>query len=399
MIDAAGLLTCAVAVAGALCRLWLGRGVRTGRGAEFLVGFAVCIGASAVFLAPVSASAGEPWIPLWRVFPLLGMECRLAAECFLALMAYAVQAADNASARMRRQTVWSVLVMAVDVALYFAMTVSPTGDVLAVGVGGRVALAVFDTVFVAHSFWCVGLFTVVIHRSVRHVGAGLLRVGLRLVVAGGVAGLVWTALSFVPIGEGLATGRQYSAEDVFSAPAAVLTMTLGIGGATLTAWGRYATAPVRWLRAWRSYRRIGPLWSALYAVRPEIALQSSAAWWGLGGVGRNAEFALYRRVIEIRDGQLALRPYVHPRAAEWAGASCGDSDGRQCSAAAEAAAIAAALEAAVVDHRFSGNEHRVPEVGADLEAEAGWLVLVTEAFTGSAAVADVRRRVRAELGL
>ncbi|WP_416983820.1 DUF6545 domain-containing protein [Streptomyces sp. T028] len=49
---------------------------------------------------------------------------------------------------------------------------------------------------------------------------------------------------------------------------------------------------------------------------PEIALNPDAARRRPGL--RGAEFALYRRVIGIRDGSLALRPYQEPESLSWA---------------------------------------------------------------------------------
>ncbi|MFI6444104.1 MAB_1171c family putative transporter [Kitasatospora sp. NPDC050543] len=398
MIDSAGYLTCLLAVLGGLSRLRPGRRAGSHRREPALVaGFAFCMGASAALLAPASAAAVQGWPMLHRALPLIGLECRFAAECLLAVMAYTVQAAGNARARVSRQTVGSALAMAAAAGLYLAADAGPVAGRLTAGPGGRAPLAAYNVLFTLHSAWCAGLFAVVIRRAVRHVGPGLLRVGLRLVAAAGAAGLVWTALSVIPLADQLSTGRQDTAEDVYSAPVAVLCLTLGIGGATLTAWAGRAVAPLRWLRAWRSYRRIGPLWSALHAARPEIALEPSAPWWSRGGAGRNAEFALYRRVIEIRDGQLALRAYVHPSTARWAGEAGPGPDGTGCSAVVEAATVAAALEAAAVDRRFGGAAFPAPGPRPDLAAEAAWLELVAEAFTGSARVARVRRRVRAEL--
>ncbi|MFD0573204.1 DUF6545 domain-containing protein [Kitasatospora gansuensis] len=81
-------------------------------------------------------------------------------------------------------------------------------------------------------------------------------------------------------------------------------------------------APVRWVRAWTAYWRIGPLWTALHRAVPEIALSTPTTRLR-PAFPRGAEFALYRRIIEIHDGLLALRPYVHPGVHTWAVATAG----------------------------------------------------------------------------
>ncbi|MFB7667000.1 MAB_1171c family putative transporter [Kitasatospora sp. NPDC056138] len=263
--------------------------------------------------------------------------------------------------------------------------------------GGRVALAAFTLLFTAHSAWCVGLFTAVMHRAAHGLGPGRLRTGLRLVVAGGTAGLVWVAASLMPLVAGLRTGRQDNGEDAFSGPVALLALVLGIGGATLVALPGRVSGPLRRLRARRSHRRLGPLWTELRAIRPEIVLEPPGSGLRLHG---RAEFALYRRVIEIRDAQLWLRAHQHPKVPRWAAAACGGMDDHRRAAVVEAAVLAAALEAAEAGHRRppAPDEAYVPPAAlTDLDAETDWLILVTEEFADSPVVARIRDRVRREL--
>ncbi|MGW2248675.1 MAB_1171c family putative transporter [Kitasatospora sp. NPDC001660] len=402
MIAAVECLAGAIALLGAGHRAWYWRGGRLRPGRWALVAFAACIGLSLVLLGigELSASAAADGSPIGRALPLVTAELKLAACCFLVLMAHALGPPELRPARVRWQVAGAGLVMSATAVLYRAAGVTPVGGVITVPPGGRAALAVSSLVFTVYSAWCVGLFTAVVHRAARGLGPGLLRTGLRLVVGGGVFGLVWAGSSVEPLISGLRTGRQDAGEDAFSAPVALLALALGLGGASLSAWEQRAVAPLRRLRARRSYRRIGPLWSALHAIRPEITLERQSA-----GIGRrgNTEFALYRRVIEIRDAQLWLRAHLHPRVPEWAAAACGSEAGeRRRAATVEAAVLAAALEAAAVGHRYPcalTEGYVPPSLLSDLEAETAWLVMVCEEFTDSRVVAEVRQRVRAELGL
>ncbi|MEV7023186.1 MAB_1171c family putative transporter, partial [Kitasatospora sp. NPDC093558] len=164
----------------------------------------------------------------------------------------------------------------------------------------------------------------------------------------------------------------------------------------------------RWwrpLRARYAYRRLEPLWSALRATVPAVELLPDAA-----RVGRRAphgaRFALYRRIIEIRDGQLALRPYVHPQVPSWVAELTASTGGvrfrrrHEAAVTVEAAGIAAALEAAEAGHRYPAEPSAgyVPSEGqVGIDEEVAWLVKVADAFTTSPAVAGVRSRVRDEL--
>ncbi|AUG75144.1 hypothetical protein CFP65_0161 [Kitasatospora sp. MMS16-BH015] len=379
MIDFAGLLAVVIAVAAAGCRLWVSKGARPG----LVFGFAVCMALSSALLSPAVTEAAEFWEPLCRVLPLLGLEFRNAGLCCVALMAYSVRGGGPAR-RERRQLALLAAVITVEAVSYLAAGVDPTGSELAApDPGSRAALVAYDLFFLVYSIWCVSLFTLVMHRSVRQVPPGVLRVGMRLVAAGGAAGLVWTALSVIPLLSQLFTGRQEYAEDAYSAPFGVLTLTLGLGGATLAIWGRQAAAPMRWLRSWRSYRRLGPLWAALHEARPDIAL-TPPGWRG------SAQLALYRRVIEIRDGQLALRGHVHPEVMAWAGPAAG-------SAELEAAVIAVALAASAVGRSYPDSGYRAPEMSAELAQEAERLEQIAAAFGSSPVVAEVRRRMRSAL--
>lgn len=398
MIAVATYLTCAFALLGAAFRLRPGRFGRSLPGQRHLPAFAICIGVSMALVAPDTSAVAYSWGPYCRLLPLAADQLKLAGECFLVLLAYSVESAAPRQPRARRQAVGTVLVIAISTVAYLLAGVTCSADgTISVAGSGRVVLTLYNSLFLIHSCWCVVAFILAIHRSARELGPGLLRVGLRLVLAGAAAGLVWSVWSVAPLLTDLASGHQESGEDEVSATAAVLALGLGIGGATLTAWATYLARPARWLRAWQDYRRIGPLWEALHAVRPEIELTAPAGLLGRGGPPRDPEFALYRRVIEIHDGHLSLRSHFHPLAPSWAAdAGCSPAE----PAALEAAVLAAALEAAAVGRRFdgpSGGDYAPSAARSDIAAETAWLVQVSQAFTGSAAVAQVRHRARCEL--
>ncbi|WP_394617938.1 MAB_1171c family putative transporter [Lentzea sp. JNUCC 0626] len=115
-----------------------------------------------------------------------------------------------------------------------------------------------------------------------------------------------------------------------------------------------------WWRIDRSYRRLGPLWRALYEEFPGLALDVPARHAGF----RHPERALYRRIIEIWDGRLRLRPHLDPFAVPGDGA-------------AEAALIADGLrrrrEGVPVTDGTGAPDNR-PD---DPDAELGWLIEVS----------------------
>ncbi|MGW2250151.1 MAB_1171c family putative transporter [Kitasatospora sp. NPDC001660] len=380
-------LVCALAVLATAARLVLTRGLSRRPGERRLMSFILGIGTAIAVLAPATRAA-VPWEAAARFVPLLGNSLKLGAECAIALLGYAVRPAASGPAAVRRQALGSAAVVAATAAAYLAGGVRPVGAELTAGPGGRLPLTLYDTLFTVHGCWCVAVFGVAILRSAGDVAPGLPRIGLRLVVAGAGFGLAWSALSVVPLGEALTTGRQEIAEDAVAAPIALLTLLFGIGGMTLAVWAAFLTRSARRVGAWRDYRRLEPLWSALHSAVPEISLTAEVGVLGLGGPLRNPEFALYRRVIEIRDGQLTLRAHVDPRVPGWAAeASAGDA------AVVEAAVLAAALESAAAGRRpaVDGTGYSPRELAPDLAAETAWLVTVSRAFARSAVVAQVRR--------
>lgn len=134
-------------------------------------------------------------------------------------------------------------------------------------------------------------------------------------------------------------------------------------------------------RAWRwyAYWRLYPLWAVLRQAIPEIELPPDPA------MRQSIRYRLYRRVIEIRDAQLALRPYAEPERVARAAAAARSSG--LAEEAVAAVAEAAAVVTSVRSH-FRGCPGRAeaPPAGhpgaapcADVSAEAARLITVSRA--------------------
>ena len=142
-----------------------------------------------------------------------------------------------------------------------------------------------------------------------------------------------------------------------------------------------------------AYRRLRPLWQAVRAAVPEIALPPGPSV----GIG----YRLYRRVIEIRDGQLALRPYSDPQAVAMA-----ESEARRegVTGADLGATIEAALLAIAISARESGlprhddPDHLPPMRSSEqLADEVDWLVRVSQMFARSPIVHQFSQKVAARV--
>src|SRR5207244_7705936 len=98
----------------------------------------------------------------------------------------------------------------------------------------------------------------------------------------------------------------------------------------------------------RSHRRLTPLWTALREGNPRIALLPEPAGpAGLLLLAHQASLRLVRRVVEINDGLVALRPHTSAAIAGHARelAIAAGMTGERLDAVVHAAVIAAALPA------------------------------------------------------
>ncbi|CAM5744130.1 hypothetical protein SALBM311S_09376 [Streptomyces alboniger] len=222
------------------------------------------------------------------------------------------------------------------------------------------------------------------------------RIGLRVTAVGCLFALVYAAykvVGLVSIGlelgllpHGVRCSTPVSpVRCVFSvtAPAlAVLLITLGL---TLpaVAWPFSQFLRRRWES--RSFAALTPLWEDISGATPEVVLGSAV--FHEKEHADDSDFFLHRRVIEINDGGLALRPHRSPRVqetAERAVAARGLAGTPEGDAIVEAAILRAAVHA-----KRAGSEPqtaaappapRTASRAGNLRAETEWLLLVAHAY-------------------
>ena len=145
-----------------------------------------------------------------------------------------------------------------------------------------------------------------------------------------------------------------------------------------------------WL--WSAYWRLYPLWDVLRQEVPEIELPAgrSMRW--------NIRYRLHRRVIEIRDAQLVLRPYEEAEVTELAAAAAKSAELPPDTAAAvvEAAAIISSLRSrrrsSLPGDDAISREHVTAAPRNDIRAEAAALILVCHAIRRSRIVRQITGR-------
>jgi hypothetical protein len=211
-----------------------------------------------------------------------------------------------------------------------------------------------------------------------------LRTGLRVLTAACLSGLVYTVTSLVSDTMFEFGVNVDSWESATVTPLYLVTDVLLLAGCAIPAAAPLLAGAYRRLADRRARRRLTPLWQALCHANPEIVLFPADTRTELG-------MQLYRQVIEIRDGQLALRPYVDPRSLEIATTLCDRAGltGEATQAIVEATAIATAIAAKSAGRppRPRPQASAPTSTGADLAAEIRWLQQVSRAFQHSPIVA------------
>ncbi len=252
-----------------------------------------------------------------------------------------------------------------------------TGDA-----GAPAALPIMVCQLALLTYYCPALGRIAIlawHCSrripVRHIDAGM-----QAVATAAVAELAVVVIRAAVIIVATSGVRVTGPEIAGIALAQGIAILLMIGGVTVGAWFPVLASAVRRAWTWSAYWRLRPLWAALSRAVPQVTLPPQP------GTRLNARYRLHRRVIEIRDAQLELRPYwrgsVAAQAADAARAAGLPGSGRD-------AVVEAALTVTGINARLRGEPARDDQVpaepagpvpGNDLGAETARLLLVSRAL-------------------
>ncbi|MEV5833603.1 MAB_1171c family putative transporter [Nocardia sp. NPDC052112] len=218
-----------------------------------------------------------------------------------------------------------------------------------------------------------------------------LRIGFRVIAIGGVAVIARLVfLGFVLV----AADLGHPPRPIYVVVDGLLTvigLLIVIVGMALPSGGEFLAALLHAYRCHRAERRLSALSSYLASAigtTSAVPLPAGREWNPL----RDAEFRLCRRIVDIRDAQLALRGYADPRARELA-AERSDALGlpdHERGPMIEAAVIAAAIQAKQAGDPPRHNTTMTLSAdhgGTDtLLAEASWLGLVSRALRSSETV-------------
>ncbi|WP_043266596.1 MAB_1171c family putative transporter [Streptomyces sp. CT34] len=139
----------------------------------------------------------------------------------------------------------------------------------------------------------------------RLAGPPWIRCGLVLTACGALVHLSVCVLRALSI-FGASLGNLTTAWQIFSPEMLSLGTSMMLLGLTIPIWGPPLSRRLNRLRAYHHYRRLGRLWGDLYSRNPAIALSPPGQAVG------TAEYKLYRRLVEIQDGLVALQADLRP---------------------------------------------------------------------------------------
>ncbi|MER7012823.1 MAB_1171c family putative transporter [Saccharopolyspora sp. NPDC000359] len=361
----------------------------------YLCGAIGSVGLSAALVATDSLT----WVAAWEPVPNSGrlaanLLAILAAVCVHGLLAHLVHEPAGARRVMRIQFLVAAVAAATMAVLLMSAGIPFDPDFLA-AFADRPAVAAYLVVFSLYIGSATLAFGWFLRSYISQTRRRWLRAGLRTIQAGCVASAAWAASKIAAAAVSVA-GNQPGVLDPIGGACAAACVALVALGATMPVWGPRVVLPFAWLRAKHQLRQLSPLWSRLADEIPQITLPTAM-------VAPNTQFALYRRVVEIRDAQLVLRPYVHPEVSAWARRAAGEAglDERAAHQTVEAACLVTALDAHTAGHRHQPepDESSAPYrgVASDTRTEASWLIEVGRTAERSPIVAEVRDRARADL--
>jgi hypothetical protein len=304
-------------------------------------------------------------------------------EAIRALVLTPHQAAEG----RRRRVLVTVTAVAALAAVFAAAPVhdQPLPGLTAAAAGEPVLVAYWAVYLIALSAALVGIVRVTL-TAVRTFPAGPLRTGMAWMGVGALIGLAYCThkAAFLALA---ATGTAEPSTAVMErVQSALLTATVALSITGLM-WPNARRWPgPRHLLAYRTYRRLEPLWRAYVEAEPAIALeQYTRRLRPLGDI----ELRLYRRIIEIRDGMLAVQRYGDYQTRERATRYAEQAGHRTPEIVGEAAWLEAARRRKLRgDHPIEETEQPRIIGGDDLTTETLVLSAISKNLAPIHAIAD-----------
>lgn len=351
MISALAYGCCALTLITAAEKMRSARGRPMSVSRRYLIAAIVAFGLALTASAPATLAYTASLQPIPRlVADVLAM---VSAFCVLGVTDYSVSG-KTWPGYVLGHSGWLLACVAAMAGLILGADVHHTHGFLATH--GRDPLIVaYLSMYLGYMSWCLSRFIWRLrHYAQARDAHPLMRRGFQVTALGasiGMIGVAWKAAGLVLLA---VSGRAVHSHYTLSQILAVCAVATGAAGATYTSWApALLNLRERW-RVWRLTRALGPLWRRLIEAVPHVQFMDdpSTSLVTLMPAER-AEYRLYRRTLEIRDAQLALRPYIPPDVPGWALAAAErhNLDSASTDLLIEAAGLATALDAHDSRHR------------------------------------------------
>ncbi|MGK4579551.1 MAB_1171c family putative transporter [Kitasatospora sp. HPMI-4] len=304
-----------LAIAGFLVLLWPPRYLGQDRALTALVGvYGLCALSFLVSIEPVwrvlGAATGNPSIGILAAF---GSVTAQVALQFVVLATW-VLPQERARRRARLCLAAGAAVIAVLVTLFLLLPASgPSSpqEFTARNIHNGVYQA-YLTVYIGAYTVGQGVLAVVCWRRAGGTHAAWIARGLRVVGVGALMTVGYSTIRLV----GVAAAVLGSARA--PAPVESFAWVCADGGNMLVLTGFLVpmlavhTVPrtSAWASAYRNHQRLAPLWQMMHETLPAVALRTQRTAAADRPPAWGATWHLYRRAVEIRDGQWALRHHL-----------------------------------------------------------------------------------------
>lgn len=339
-------------------------------------------GASAlVFIAPSVQSVASAITPaLGRLLSNLStLTCAYGFVCLVLHVKY--DAAEARRAARRRLVV--LLLAAAAMTVTFLVSSPPANGLFGGLYDQQPGLAIYAAVYVVYLAVAVSDGASLSLRAWPHTRSWL-RAGLGLIALGCVLAVVYLGEKVFSIGSELLVEPDTAGETYCPSPFAGFGCTASVGlppifaaalilGASLPTIGPRLARPVQAARAWRSYRKLRPLWVLLHEALPDLDSATPS------GEPSTTNERLYSRVIGIRDHLLALQPHRSAADTRQHQTQAQQLPARRRPAAVEAADIRSAIARLATRELITSD----PVIGPrhnDLASEIRWLTHVAAAL-------------------
>ncbi|TQE36869.1 hypothetical protein Sipo8835_09375 [Streptomyces ipomoeae] len=178
------------------------------------------------------------------------------------------------------------------------------------------------------------------------------RIGLRIVSVGAAITLGYSA---VRIGNVIAAalGTSLAGWEDFAWICGDIGTILTLVGWLIPTLTAQVQRTAYWIGLRRAHRQLHPLWLAFYRAVPEIVLTPNDSTATGRPPTQGISFQVYRRLVEIRDGQTAVRPYLDHDVRK-------DSEQRHRAAGLSGDELHAAITADQIRAALTAHTHRTP---------------------------------------